>query len=502
MTRLGWWTLAFVMAARLAMAALFPVMPEEAYHWNYARHPDWGYFDHPPMVAWGIGAGAALLGDNRLGVRLGPLLFSLGTTLLLARLARRLYGPRAANWAVLLLAVEPAASIVGSWGFPDSPLLFFWTLVLLGVWRALESGRGTWWLAAGGALGAAMLSKYTAAFLVPSMLGYLLSNRRDRRWLATPWPYLAGVVSLVVFMPVLYWNWQHDWASFRFQGPTRFRNAHGFSLLDGLNSAAEQWLFILPITLPLAWATLTGLMRSRQPREQFLFWSFAPTVLFFLVMGTTPSFHLLWPLPAYLGLTVAMAGHVADASDRIGQFYAARPKWLLGGVTTVLIAAALYAFRLVPYLPPMEGPYGWDEVAQRAREEAAQLPADSFFLGISSRPYLCASELAFHLDQPNAVESNNLVGLEGLQYRFWADPARLAGRDALVVAEGGMTLAAPNLLRMWFHAVEPAGEVRIQSGPGRKCLHCSMYRARGYRLNPCLPNPPGGDASEKRRSTP
>ena len=479
---------------------LFPVMPEETYHWNYARHPDWGYFDHPPMVAWGIGAGSALLGDNRLGIRLGPLLFSLGATLVLARLARRLYGREAANWVVLLLALEPAASIVGSWGFPDSPLLFFWALALLGVWRALESGQGAWWLAAGAALGAGMLSKYTTAFLVPSMLGYLLTSRRDRRWLGTPWPYLAGVASLVVFLPVFYWNWQHDWASFRFQGPARFRNANGFSVLAGLNSAAEQWLFILPITLPLAGAALVRLVRAHQPREQFLLWSFAPTVLFFLVMGTTPSFHLLWPLPAYLGLTVAMAGAVADPLDRVARAYAARRGWLAGSVAATLIACAVYAGQLIPFLPPFEGPYGWDEVAARARTEAAKLPPGSFIVGISSRPYLCASELAYHMQMPASVQANNILGMEGLQYRFWADLGRLAGRDALVVSEGSLQVAVRPLLSIWFETVEPLGDVVVNSSPGRKTLHCCMYRARGYRPMPFLALPKvSGDAGSANR---
>ena len=219
--------LATVLAAQVALAAAVPLLPEEAYHWNFARHPDWSYFDHPPMIAWSIALGRLVFGDTRLGVRLVPLLFALGTTWLLARMARRLYGDSAALWAVLLYALMPAAFLVGFWGFPDSPMLFFWTLTLTWVWRALESRRPGWWLAAGAALGAGLLSKYTAAFLVPSVLLYLLRSPRDRHWLATPWPYLAGVFSLLVFTPVIYWNWTHEWASFRFQSLGRLQAANG-----------------------------------------------------------------------------------------------------------------------------------------------------------------------------------------------------------------------------------------------------------------------------------
>src|SRR5262249_31797855 len=156
-------------------------------------------------------------GDTALGIRLIPLLFNLGTILLVARLTRRFYGDTAALWALLLYAIQPAAFFVGGWGFPEAPLLFFWMLTLSFVWRAVEERRSGFWLAGGVALGAGMLSKYTAAFLVPSTFLYLLSSKRDRHWLMTPWPYLAGVCSLLIFTPVIYWNWTHEWVSFRMQ---------------------------------------------------------------------------------------------------------------------------------------------------------------------------------------------------------------------------------------------------------------------------------------------
>src|SRR5262249_28269212 len=156
-----------MVAIQFCVAAVFPVLPEEAYHWNFARHLDWSYYDHPPMVPWAIAIGRALLGDTALGIRLIPLLFNLGTILLVARLTRRFYGDTAALWALLLYAIQPAAFFVGGWGFPEAPLLFFWMLTLSFVWRAVEERRSGFWLAGGVALGAGMLSKYTAAFLVP-----------------------------------------------------------------------------------------------------------------------------------------------------------------------------------------------------------------------------------------------------------------------------------------------------------------------------------------------
>ena len=82
-------TVAAARAVRFVMAWVIPISPEEAYHWNFARHLDWSYYDHPPMLAWAIALGRLILGDTELGVRLLPVLFSIGTAVLLAGLARK-----------------------------------------------------------------------------------------------------------------------------------------------------------------------------------------------------------------------------------------------------------------------------------------------------------------------------------------------------------------------------------------------------------------------------
>jgi len=36
----------------LAQAASTELIADEAYYWVYSRFPAWGYFDHPPMIAF------------------------------------------------------------------------------------------------------------------------------------------------------------------------------------------------------------------------------------------------------------------------------------------------------------------------------------------------------------------------------------------------------------------------------------------------------------------
>lgn len=512
-----------VTAIRFFMAWVIPISPEEAYHWNFARHLDWSYFDHPPMLAWAIAVGRLVFGDTELGVRLVPLLFSIGTAVLLAGLARRFYGDLGAAWVVVLLALNPCVLVIGGWGFPDAPLLFFWSLTLVLVWRALETGKGVWWLGAGAALGTGMLSKYTAAFLVPSVFLYLLFSRQHRRWLASPWPYLGGVTALLVFTPVIYWNWVHDWVSFRFQSTARLSAANGFSWRAGGVFLGEQWLAILPLTIPLAIAALWQALRCRRPDERFLFWLFLPMIAFFWAFGFTPSYHVLWALPAYLSLTVLMAGAMVRAETYTARFYQRGIKWIGVVAGCVLAVGVIHAAWVIPGISPLRETYGWDEIAARAKAERDTILAsrasqsmriedggpriekfdlidprstvhDSrsshgpgvFFLAIGNRSYPCPSQLAFYLNDPKNVHGSSLLGIRNLQYQFWSDPEKLRGQDAVIVLESGTgndwTL---NIVAKHFQSVEPAGDFVFPVGKLpfgiKRQRRFWFFRAYGYR---------------------
>ena len=490
------WLLA-ILPLRVALAAAIPVLPEEAYHWNYARHLDWGYYDHPPMIAWAIAAGRLLFGDTAFGVRALTLLFAIGTTALVARMARRFYGDRGATWTVILLTFAPVPLLVSEAGFPDSPLLFFWALAMTLGWRAIEGSNGRRWVAAGAALGAAMLSKYTAAFLVVSVFLYLIFSPRDRRWLRTPWPYVAGIVALAVFTPVIYWNWRHDWASFLYQTKGRFDEARGTAGRP-LRFVLSQALGLVPLTLPLAIAALGRIVRSKRPEERFLLACAAPIVLgFWLVSWSRPA-HILWPLPGYLALAVAMSGSVAEGVGGVGQWYARGRTALVGVSAVILLGAGVHLAWFLPWISPVQGPYGWREVADRARSLRSTLPDSAFYLALG-RKYACASQLAYHLNRPYDVHGDNLIGESALQYEFWSDPAALRGRDALVVIEGQerARLLEP-IVRGYFEALEPAGEVVVSVGrsPIRRTppLSFYFYRARGFH--------PSGRELREGRGTP
>ena len=200
---------------RLVAAAVTPLTFDEAYYWTWSKHLAGGYYDHPPMVAIVIRLGTMIAGDTEFGVRLISILLALPMSFAVYRSAEILFGgQRIAATATILLNVTLMAAVGTLIVTPDSPLLVASSFVLLCLVKVLETGRGAWWLAVGAAVGAALVSKYTALFFGPAILIWLIAVPGLRRWLWSPWLYLGGLVALLIFAPVILWNADHQWVSF------------------------------------------------------------------------------------------------------------------------------------------------------------------------------------------------------------------------------------------------------------------------------------------------
>src|SRR4030095_7078890 len=149
---------------RFFYALVIDLSPQEAYYWNYAKHPALSYYDHPPMVAWVISAGQLLLGKNALGVRIVGFLLTLLSTWLLYALGKLWFGRRTGLWAALLFQLAPAYFVYGVLITPDVPLNFFWLLTLYLVSLAVREEQKWAWYKAGAALGLCMLPNTRRSF--------------------------------------------------------------------------------------------------------------------------------------------------------------------------------------------------------------------------------------------------------------------------------------------------------------------------------------------------
>lgn len=208
------WGIALGAAAfRLLLFHGLDLYADEAYYWMWSRRLALGYFDHPPVVAWLVRAGTAVL-PGELGVRILFVACGALAVVFAGLLARELTDdPRAPPVAAALAATSPILLLTGGLALPDAPVEAAYAAATWLVARA----RGRGWLAAGVAVGIALLSKYTAALLAPALFLLVALDRELRRELRTPWPWLGGAVAVLVFLPNLAWNAAHDWVAISFQ---------------------------------------------------------------------------------------------------------------------------------------------------------------------------------------------------------------------------------------------------------------------------------------------
>lgn len=250
-----YWIILFSWIIRLIFIGFNPLLVEEAYYWNYATHLDFGYLDHPPMVALLIKPFTSLFGPYELNVRIASLLCWTVTAFFSFKLTQLIH--RGAGWyAVFLLSILPFFFLQSLVMTPDQPLIVCWSAALYCLYRALVQQQAPYWYGAGLWLGLGMLSKYTIVLLGPATLLYLCFIPTARQWFFKKEPYLCVLIALMLFTPVIYWNATHEWVSFAFQSTRRFTTGFSFSF-------HHFWGLLIFFLTPLGFLNLIHLFQAK-----------------------------------------------------------------------------------------------------------------------------------------------------------------------------------------------------------------------------------------------
>jgi hypothetical protein len=253
-------------ALRIVYASLTDLRTDEAYYWTWSKENVLSFLDHPPMIAWFIRFGTAIFGDTNFGVRFAGLVAMPVTQLLLADIVRRVtHNFRAMMLAVLMMEAALYYGLLMAKVSPDVALIPFVTAMVWALVRLTESNDEHWWLAAGVFAGLALLSKFTAALLLPAVLAFMFVPRWRARWLRSPYPWAAAAIAFALFLPVLAWNIQHDFASFRFQ-LVRAAATHDWSLRTLGDFIGLQFGLVGFVLLPVV-LTGTAMMAWRGYRR-------------------------------------------------------------------------------------------------------------------------------------------------------------------------------------------------------------------------------------------
>ncbi|GAB6066059.1 glycosyltransferase family 39 protein [Aquifex pyrophilus] len=417
---------------RILYILLYPIdlSPEEAQYWDWSRHLDLSYYSKPPMVAYMNFLSTAIFGNTELGVRINAVLLSFLLSLITYKFVKEIYDEKTAFLSSVIPNILLGFSINSLLFTTDSPLIFFWALSLIFLYKAVEENRLIPWIFTGIFGGLAFLSKYPAVFLLPLGVLYVFIVRREL--LRDIKIYSSIFVAFILSLPVLIWNIKHDFISFRHVSNLADKGSSFPNISAFLEFLGGQ---VLILSLIPFFFVIYGWFKTfftRDKRDIFLTVFSFPVFLFFLLLSLKKRVYANWPDFGYYTAVILFSRHFLNA-----------PKFLkvitifIGVFLTILIhfTPLLDLIGLRKLLPPKRDPtkflVGWEKLGKEVSELHTK---DKFIL---SSAYQISAELAFYVDgnpRTYVYHVNRYT-----QYYLWREGLKsYKGSDALFVSYGGI----------------------------------------------------------------
>jgi len=515
---------------RLVIAILLHPGFDEAYYYLYTLHPDWSYFDHPPLVALTTGFGIWLTGGqvSQFTIRIGTLLLYTGSLVFLYLATLRLYTLQIAINALAIASAIPIFQIAfGILTTPDASLLFFWAISL---WLAAQeffnhrvyqpSFRLTLICLT---VGLACMGKYHGFILGLGFVGFCLFNPNYRRALRSKWFLIGIVIFLVTISPLLIWNIERDWVSFQFQSQRAVPNS-GYQIERLVVALLVEMLYLFPtFGFPLLWTVARTTIQQiknfnwqRSTSNQIfgderildkrglILWLSLPLILGFTLMSGYQQILPGWKMPGYWTATILLAERVAISrrSAHLQMLY----RWFFGSVVVIILLLSI-ALSHVSFgtfqAPGKSSIYGLMQIKndpstqlfdiQQLRQGFIDNPQLSLALKkadfvFTNRYYIggqiaMAIEPVFH--KPLTCFDPDLRG-----FAFWSQPKQWLGKNAIYLGSKtfDVDLDAKNRYPSYFKKLTKLGEIPIRRG-GEIVETFSVYQAQNL-LKP-FPRPYG-----------
>ena len=311
-------------------AAFTDLLFDEAYYWKYQTQLAWGYFDHPPMIAWLIKPGYWLLG-NDLGVRLSIIIL----TPLLIFLLEKLIKPQNLKLFYTVVSSIAVFHFIGFLALPDLPLLFFTALFFFRYNYYLESDSIKNSVILAIVIALLLYSKYHGLLVV---FFVVLSNfkllRKRSFWLVT-------FVSLILYLPHILWQYQHDWVSLRFHLVERRYN--DYLPRYTLEYLLSQFVISGPLVgVPLIWFFIKS--RSKNLYTKALKFTGYGFYIFFFISSFKGHVEANWTFPALIPLIILGYPGIENNLKTKKFIYRAFP-------ITLILIFALRIYLIYDYLP-------------------------------------------------------------------------------------------------------------------------------------------------------
>lgn len=400
---------------RLILLPFMGLMPQDAYYYLYGQNLSLSYFDHPGMIGYILRLFTDIFGQSIFVIKFADFVVTSLTILSFYKLASYFLSKEKLQRAFVLLASTLFISILSFNSTPDVPLLLFWTLSLICLYKAIFENKSGFWILGGLAMGLAFNSKYTALLLQIGLIAFLIFSNKYRKLLISPWLWLSIIISIAVMFPVWWWNYQNEFVSFAFQSSERTSSISEFKISPNyFFGAIGHQMFLLVPVLFLIFITFTfkyikrAITQFKIPKAKtlFLLAFFVPTFVGFFCLTPIYWVKLNWMMPSYItGIIIA------------GIFI--NKKLLKAQVIISIIFHFLVGLQVVFYLVPIKSDdtwIGWKELAAETEKLQQKYPNTFIF---SDDNYKTSACLNFFMN--DKVYAQNILGLPSLHFDYLGD---------------------------------------------------------------------------------
>ena len=511
----------------LAFWCPLDLAPDESHYWDWSRHLDWSYYSKGPLVAWLIRASLALFGPISIALT-GTEVFAIrfpavicGALLLTATYTlavQTLKDERLAFLALISLCTLPPVHAGSILMTIDAPFVCCWSWALVTGHSALLQNKRGAWVATGVLIGLGILAKYTMCLWFLSAGLFLITTPGLRGILLKREFWVMTAVTFLMCMPILIWNVQNNFVTFRHVANQAGIGSSGHSgiLWFGPFKYVAIQCGILMIYWFIAWvAALVRYWpgRSGNLHTAYLWWFSVPVFILFGVASFRSEGQPNWPVAAYLSGIVLVAAWVAQQITEAEPSYRrlARAGFGIACTVGVLISVVAHQTRSIrPLLtavtakPTVEKPFpvrqldptcrlrGWHYLASAVdalrREVALEEGREPLLAGPK---WDVPGVLGFYCQgQPTVFSFGLALGDRHSQYDLWRpnpveDSQDFIGKTFVFVGPDSPSL------NMAFETVEKSRLIVYSEG-GTPVAGWSIRVCRGFRGFPVNISPATG----------
>ena len=501
------WLLAISAVVRGVLAAWMEFGNDEVYYWTYALYPDWSHFDHPPMVGWVIQLFSLnLLLDSEFFIRLASVVFMTANTYIVFRIGKEIKDALTGLYAALLFTASIYAFVItGIFIMPDTPLMLFW---LLAVWMAViyfkrlptQQHSDSYMVLFGAFAGFAMLSKYSGIFLWIGMVLYILIF--DRRPLRTWAFYCALLISLNVVMPVIRWNINNDFISFRFHGERVGGGNINFGTFG--TEIAGEFFYNNPVIFVLAFiaifAAFKKIINMEKSAQRLILCIALPMIVVFWVFSLMRPTLPHWNAPAYVLLILLSAVYLRDKhtdSDKLSKSIIAALSVL---AVTLVVGVAEIKTGFIPLDKHTEPEqlgrddftldmYGWRQLGEKFADFREEKIAEGIMKaedGIVANQWFPLANLDYYVARPLKMRVMGLGWPEFLHKYLWINDERGGfhlGEDYWFLSDSRYMKDPKETYQWFFKEIELAGVIPIERN-GKTVKNFFVYTCKGLCAEP------------------